>query len=189
MKNAVIIVPGLMDRVNGISFLIKNWNKSNVDMFIHAAPWEDKEHFEPKLKNLVAQIDQLSKTYKVSLIGVSAGGSMVINAFMQRKNKVKKVINVSGRLRVGGFPSLKIAAKGRIAFKESVVLCEKYLTLFSQEDCKKIMTISPLFDGVVPMSAIQVNGALNITIPVIFHSIANIFALTVFKKKLIEFIK
>ncbi len=105
----------------------------------------------PKVSPHNKKIDELSdKEYEISLFGQSAGGTAVLNAYIERKNKI---VNICGRLRKGKnvFPSLETAAKGNPAFVESVLLFEnqneKKLTT---EDRKKILTIKPLWDGVVP---------------------------------------
>ena len=129
MKRVVIYVPGL----NDTRFLNKTltrllpffWRVYTVETYIFRPQWE-KGNYQEKLRNLLQQIDRLyTKDTRIYLIGQSAGGAFVLNAFSHRKNKITGVVNVGGRLAKGiyGFP-LSIAAKNSIAFKESVLTFE-----------------------------------------------------------------
>lgn len=192
-KHCIILVPGLGDRILRHQWLTKKWKEDGIEVIIHTAPWnKTQEKFQPKLDRLLKHIDQLSNNgYKVSLIGTSAGGSFVINAYLRRKSKVHKVINVCGRIRKGEhvYPSLKQAARDFTAFYESVIFCEENLRHLTSQDEEKIMTVSPWpIDGIVPMNCIPIQGARNISIPVPLHILGICVALSVFRKPLIEFI-
>ncbi len=189
-KHYIIVVPGLKDRAGLMRFVTKGWKTKNLDVLIHVAPWEDKTSYEKKIAMLLVKIDALAKRGKVTLVGVSAGGSLVMNAFAKRKEKVHRVINVSGRLRMGGFPSIAFAlsARNHPAFVESVEKAEKVLPTLSQKNKEKIMTISPIFDGVVPLSAIPVDGAYNLKIPLISHALATGGSFVFFRKRINDFI-
>lgn len=189
MNKYVILVPGLGDHASRIKFATKSWEKYGVIPVIHKVPWKNtKEGFQTKLNRLLSVIDRYAKKGEVSLVGMSAGGSFVINAYLQRRLKIKRIINICGRLREGGFPSLVYAAIGFPAFKTSVQVCEKSLSKLTESDKKKIMTFSPIFDGIVPLSAIPIFGAKNATVPYFFHGIAIALVLILNKVKIISFI-
>ena len=78
---------------------------------------------------------------RISLIGTSAGGSAAVNAFMERKSKIHRVINICGRLRVGpttGFRSFDSKTKSSPAFTESVRLCERGIEQLPLPDRRKL---------------------------------------------------
>lgn len=194
MKHIVLLVPGLGDRVSELSWLTKPWAKDDIMVIVHSAEWKNtKESFQIKLDHLLKHIDALAnKNTELTLIGTSAGGSLVINAFARRKNKIHRVINICGRVRKGNnvFPSLKMAAREFQAFYESVVACEKELPKLTNADKAKIMTTRPFpFDGHVPMSCIQIQDATNCTVPIPTHMLGITFSLTFYKNHLIQFIK
>ena len=191
MKSHVILVPGLADRKGIMDYLTRSWKK-DVVVHIHPAPWEDMKPFGHKLEMLLKLIDHCAKhSGKVSLIGVSAGGSLVMNAFCHKKAKIHRVINICGRLREGKnvSPTLDTAIKGHPSFKNSVLLCEKGLSKLTSLDKAKIMTIRALFDGTVPTSTTPIVGAINITIPFAFHIFAIGAAFLFYKKSMLQFIK
>lgn len=192
--HTVLLVPGLGDRVPRHQWLTKFWKKEGMEVIIHTAHWNNtNEPFQPKLNRLIRHIDQIAhKNKKLTLIGTSAGGSLVINAFTKRPSKIHRVISVCGRVRKGNhvFPSLELAAKGFPAFTESVIACEKELPRLAKKDKEKIMTVRcSLVDVLVPMSCIQIEGATNMTVPIPFHILGIATALTVWRKKLIAFIQ
>ena len=106
-------------------------------------------------------IDKLvGKGNVVSLLGTSAGGSAVLNAFIERKNVVHKIINVSGRLRTGpvtGFRSLN--QKQHQVCVCTIRLFEAREETLSAVDRRKIMTVRALFgDELVPSETTILQG-------------------------------
>lgn len=193
MKHAVIIIPGLSDGLSKLQWVTRNWKvKYNLEPFAYCVPWMgESESFEIKLKRLINTIDELhNKGYKISLLGTSAGGSCVINAYCARRNKISTVINVCGRLKEGNnvFPSLEVAARKSPSFKQSVLLCEKNFTSLTSQNKAKILTIRSLFDEVVPVSLISIEGATNIRILSVEHGISIALAMTLYSKKIIDFL-
>jgi hypothetical protein len=196
MKKAIIYVPGLNDdkflNKKLINFLPLIWNKYGFDVFIVRPEWRTGKFFYPKLTLIINKIDELSsKGYAIYLFGQSAGGAAVLNAYTERKNKIKKVVNICGRLRKGKdvLPSLKTETAENPAFAESVLLFENLNeNRLTMNDRKKVLTIKPIWDGVVPSSTVALQGATNITIPMVQHSIAGISALTIFSQEILSFL-
>lgn len=190
MKHILIVVPGLGDNYRFYEWAMKDWeNNYNITPFFYKVGW-NTSRVEIKLKEFLHQIDSQTKQNRVSLMGLSAGGSFVINAFSLCRNKIYKVINNCGRLREGKnvFPSLTLAAKGYPAFKESVLLCEQNQKHISSKDRKKIMTIRPFFDEIVPSSTTDLEGAITIQIPSIQHMVSMGLSVTLFRKRIIDFL-
>ncbi|MEK7543777.1 MAG: hypothetical protein AAB557_02840 [Patescibacteria group bacterium] len=194
LKHKVILIPGLGDRTRLLEWAVGHWRRYGLEPIVYAVGWRDEENaFRPKLKKLVALIDQIVKNGdKVSFVGTSAGGSAALNAFMQRKSKIYKVINVCGRLRVGpttGFLSFDSKTKSSPAFAESVRLCERGIAQLSLPDRRKIMTMRAMFgDELVPPETAVIDGALNIQIPIGEHMLSIGAALTIFSKPLITYL-
>ncbi|MEI6462560.1 MAG: hypothetical protein WCO33_02725 [bacterium] len=196
----VIFVPGLGDEVNSsqvrrLIWATNRWKKHGVEPVVYLIDWySNQREFKPKLKKLLREIDKYSKKgYKVSLVGCSAGGSAVLNAFIERRESICKVIDVCGRLRKGiqkGFRSFESRTYKSQAFAEAVEGFENREYLLSSEDRKRIMTIRPLLgDELVPASTNILNGANNITVPLFEHGISIFASLTVFSKNIIKFIE
>jgi len=195
-EHKVIVIPGLGDRrTKPLELLTNHWKREGLEPIVHAVGWNDGEDsFEPKLHRLVEMIDGfVDQGDAVSLVGTSAGGSAALNAFIERKNVVHRVINVCGRLRVGptdGFRSFESKSKSSPAFAESVKLCETREGLLLPADRRKIMTVRAMFgDELVPSETTVLQGAYNTTIPTPEHVFSIASALTVFSKPLIVFLK
>lgn len=188
----VVYVPGLDDSRKGYEFLVNKWRFYGIVPHVHRVGWSDGEKsFEPKLKKLVSEIDSLiKKGHIVSLVGYSAGGSAVLNAFIEQP-KINAVVNLCGRLRAGENvrPSLEWAARKSSAFKESVLMFEKREPLMRKEQREKVLTLSPIWDEIVPKTTISLPGATNKTLPSIEHTLSGFLGMTVFSPIVIGFVK
>lgn len=187
----VILVPGLSDSRE--SKLIKNiWKKNGIDVIFFKSKWKSDENYQTKLNRLLKLIDEKSKTNKVSLIGTSAGGSLVLNAFNERKDEINKVITVCSRLKKGkesGFRGFTKRTEKYLSFKESVLNSEENINNFSLEEKQRIMTIYALFgDELAPEDTSIVDGAKNVIIPTGEHLFSIWSSLTWYSKLLIEFV-
>jgi hypothetical protein len=191
-RHIVIVVPGLGDNKGKFSALAPLWKKwYGIELVVHLFPWYGKESFETRLQRLVQKIDTLSdQGYTVSLMGTSAGGSAVMNAYGLRKHKIHRVVNVCGRLRRGErvLPTLEIAAIKSATFKESVLACESLLATLSPHDLRKIMTVRSFYDELVPTATIPVDGAHNIRILSVEHIISILLALTAYSSSVASFL-
>lgn len=188
----VIYVPGLNDGRKGYALFIKWWNIFGVVAHVHRVGWHDDEIvFEPKLKRLVAEINgYLSKGDKVSLVGGSAGGSAVLNALLEQP-KITAVVNLCGRLRTGDevFPSLGLAARNSSSFKDSVLMFERREPQMTMEQRRKVLTLSPIWDEIVPKSTVSLDGATNKILPSVEHMLSGVLGMTLLFPLVINFIR
>jgi len=193
VKHSVILIPALKTNSAIFDFVTKNWqNKYGLSVHILNV-WNTEKDFPLMLEKVANKIDELSKNGgTVSLIGASGGGNMATNAFIQRKRKVNKVINICGRMRVGKHTDLDISPNDKQlkAYIESIHFLESNIASLSSDDKKKIMTIRPRFgQEFVPVDTVTIDGGNNITIPTFEHILSIVAALTIFKKLLISFIE
>jgi hypothetical protein len=182
----VIIVPGLSDNDKGIRWATKHWKKYGLDVVCFPSGWQTDEDFQDKLKRLISLIEKfIGEGDKVSLVGTSAGGSLVLNAFLKRRKEISKVVNICGRLRKGnekGFRSFKTRTQSSNSFRESVQSFERRESLLTVSDRKKIMIITPKYgDELVPYDTAILAGAYNLKIPTIEHVFSIGIALRFFK--------
>jgi hypothetical protein len=193
-QHILLIVPPLGTGSEKIGEKItKNWNK---DFGIKPINWQffwidNDEGYDDRLNKLIDKIDEISnENTDVSLLGLSAGGSVVLNVFCQRTNKISKVINVGGRLKSGNisFPKSKLKNDNNSLFKESVARCEKNIKSLNVNDRRKILTVRPLWDEFVPTKFATVEGARNIQVIAVEHIIGLILSMTIYKKIIIDFL-
>lgn len=192
----IIYVPGLNDQ-NPFSKLITNtlplfWKQHGFTGHIITPHWSQGKSFEPKLKRIIKKIDELAETEDpISLIGQSAGGSAVLNAFCARKSVLTGVVNVVGRLRAGENvrPSLEWATRKSPAFKESVTLFEKENEpKLTREDRKRILTARPWWDEIVPAGTVPVHGATNLVSAVPEHCVGGTAICSLYAKAILQFL-
>ncbi|MBI5123046.1 hypothetical protein HZA75_04270 [Candidatus Roizmanbacteria bacterium] len=158
-----------------MTWATNHWRRHGLEPIIHSVGWHNEiKELQPKLQTLVRMIDQYATDEdRVSLVGCSAGGSMALNAFFERKHMVHRVINVCGRLRIGsqsGFRSFDARTASSPPFAESVKLFERRESLLSNQDRQKVMTVRALFgDELVPADTTILRGAYNTVIPTPRH--------------------
>lgn len=184
-EHRVIIGPGMDGKVGNLRFLTRNWRERyNLIPEITQIVWKDGLGLEPKLRKVTDLIDNFVKNGDtVSLVGCSASGSLMLNAFVDRKDVVHKVINLDGFLRPGtakGFRSFEERGSKSLAFRESVLRFEKLESKLTSEDRKRILTVRPLFDELVPPETVVIEGALNKQIPMVEHVLSIATALVLY---------
>ncbi|HBD24557.1 MAG: hypothetical protein A2566_03600 [Candidatus Zambryskibacteria bacterium RIFOXYD1_FULL_40_13] len=188
-KHVAVIVAGLGGLEN-FPTLTSSWAKYGIET-VHFKPmWKSAESFENKLGRFLGFIDLLvSQGKTVSLVGTSAGGSMVVNAFIERRKIINTVVVVCGWITVGKnsaiFDKLRLKAP---SFVESVSMCDDRIELLTLEDRSKIMTISSVMDELVPSEVSRLEGAKNIKTLIPIHVVAILFNLALAYRKIIDFI-
>lgn len=193
-EHHTIFIPGLGDEVNRMVWATSHWRRSGLDPIVNSVRWHSGEkEFQPKLQILVDMIGKFTNDGdRVSIVGCSAGGSVALNAFFERKEDVHRVINVCGRLRTGpqnGFRSFGARTASSPPFADSVKLFESHENLLTNQDRQKVMTVRALFgDELVPADTTIVRGAYNTIVPTPEHVLSITMALTIFSKPLITFL-
>jgi len=193
----IIYVPGLRDQHLFNKSLARLyplvWKPQGFHFHTISPHWEEGISFTPKLKMITNKIDELSVgANHIYLLGVSAGGSAVLNAFSQRRDLISGVVNVVGRLRAGVNvkPSLDKATKISPACRESILSFENQNEpTLSEVDRRKVMTLRPVWDETVPKSTVSLKGAKNIVVPMVEHSLGGIAIMTIFSPMIVKFFK
>jgi hypothetical protein len=175
-EHHLIYVPGLHDslliRRAGFHVLLLIWRLHGFHAHLILPHWEKDNEFAPKLERIAQKVAELDKQgHYVSLVGESAGGSAVLNTFMECRDKIAGVVNITGRLRSDGEPSLEKMSDGSPAFAESVRRCEAALPSLTDEQRQRVITIRPCIDAVVPPETVAVEGATNLVSPARGHSL------------------
>lgn len=181
-EHKVIIVPGLNGDTNNIYRLTRKWpEKYGLNPVMASIDWKDGEDFEPKLRRLTSLIDRFAdQGDTISLVGCSAGGSGVMNAFVERKDVITCVVNNGGFLRPGtakGLRSFEQRTAFSPAFGESILRFSELEPTLTPEDREKILTVRPLFDELVPPETVVISGAMNTTVPMLGHVLGLALAL------------
>jgi len=192
--HAVIILPGLGDEEELFRFATRNWDKFGLAVYICPFGWKDfSSPFETKLLKLLSLIDSLySQGFEVSLIGTSAGGTAVLNAYLEKKDKIKRVVTICSPLKPCDghiLRSFKNLCKINHILGESIQRLNNKVNLLTHEDKKKIMTVSSHFDEIIPYDASTISGARFLTIPTVEHFFGIFSAFVFFSRPIIEFIK
>ena len=162
-KIAAIYIPGLGDHrpkyQDKVYLLLKLFG---IEGYYFPFGWAEGNSFEAKLNELLEMVDSLdSRGFKVNLIAASAGASGALNAFVKRKDKIKSVALICGKVNnldeIGG-TYFDINPK----FKQSVGILPESLKELDSTSRARIMSIRPLRDSVVPPKDTIIEGARNL---------------------------
>jgi len=145
-----------------------------VRSVFHRFFWHNGVELDSQTESLSAIIRIARKKYhKVSLIGISAGGSAVLNAYKMGPNNVHKVVTICSRLRRGtedGFIGFTRRSKSSPAYRQSVSQWEKEEPHLLDRYRNRVMTIrAERDDQLVPADTATMYGAINTTVPVRGH--------------------
>lgn len=153
----VIIIPGLGDRVAICRLFLPVWRLAGFSPLIHRVGWEDIQPLDEKLAQLDAVIAQ--QNTPVYLVGLSAGGTMAINA-LARNPRVKAVVTVSTPyvvMKKVGWPKLFVQSlKQAIANSQGL-------------PPRHILSLHGIHDGVIPASASQSPYVMHRRVPAVGH--------------------
>lgn len=191
-NNHVIIIPGLGNNVDLHVFASNSWKRFGIIPHVFDAKWKTEEKgFSEKFERALKLVDSLvNKNSKISIVGNSAGSSFALNLFGKRRKEISRVVINCGRVRDGDWPwfTFDQATASSPSFRESVLMSQALERTLTTRDRKKILTLRPLFDEVVPPSTVPIKGALNKITPSLQHSLSIALNMTLFKKQIIDFI-
>lgn len=186
----VIYVPGILDDIYRIqSTLIKFWRLRGVRGHCHEIPWAGSEAWEPKFQRLLAQIDEYSSQgHKVSLVGASAGASAVLNAYVERADKINGLIYICAKINAPETVSDKTYAENP-AFKESLELLQANLKKLTPADKAKMLSLYSSADKTVPYEATVIAGVRKRKLPALNHGKAILYSLSFDASSMMRFLK
>ena len=169
----VIYVPGVGDSDPEFQrWAVNLWKWWGVDSELFQINWAENAKWEARLRSLLSRIDELKAEEKsVALVGASAGGSAVVNAYAARKTDITGVVTLCAKLKnpsdVG--PKYRDANPPLIA---SVTASDRALSAFEAEDRARILTRRAFYDEVVTTKSDSiVEGARNQISPTPFHAL------------------
>jgi pimeloyl-ACP methyl ester carboxylesterase len=189
-KHHVIYIPGLGDhdpRLRNAQLLFLNkWQKAGATVHYQAIGWADGEGFVPKLNKVIELVDKLTLSgRRVSVIGVSAGASAALNVYMERRDKIRGVVYVCGKLT----GTLNIDPKyyrNNPAFKESLYNAQANIRKLNRTDKTKMLSLYPIYDQVVAVADMKIPGVRTKMLPTILHSPSIFLAITLFRRTIIK---
>lgn len=186
----VIYVPGIGDaHARGQDKVFALWRLLGVVPHYHPVGWLGEEPFADKLDRLLAEIDRYHEQGDtVSLLGFSAGGSVVVNAFSARRDEVTAVVLISGWLKGPAGTSQQYFVKNP-AFKQSLELLQQNLPRLNVADKQRLLTLNPFIDPVVPSKAGTIPGVRRWRTVAFGHVMSIVVGLTVYTPFIVRHLK
>jgi hypothetical protein len=185
----LIYIPGLGDRrLSSQRYAVSTWSRWGVEAELFEIKWYEGE-WPPKLKKLLARIDELSDQGKtVALVGASAGASAVINAYAERRTKIVGCILIAGKANRPETIGMRYISANP-AFKASADQAKSSLARLTAEDRRHIQSRYALIDETVYRADSRIDGAVNKLVLSIGHVITIGSQLTLGAPSFIAFLK
>jgi hypothetical protein len=174
-KHIVILIPGLGNFDPYLRFISQLCLKLRISLVIHNAEWKENEiPFQSKIDSL----KQKAQFYRrkgaiVSLVGISAGGSLALIVMHELGDEINACIVYYARLKTSYniLPMQQKILKRFPAHFNTVSHFEKHIAPFmAQKEKKRIMTIRPVWDDIVPVKTMTLIGAHNKKVWLLRHS-------------------
>lgn len=179
MQTEIFYISGFGDHYDWIRrFTLSFWKLYGVNAQLISTSWSNNESYDEKFKRITDAIDAVdTKTTNIVLVGESAGGSLALNVFASRKEKIHKTITICGK---NNGPELVAPHyyKRNPTFKNSMDNLEKSVAALSKSDRQRVVSVYPLYDGVVPIRETLIPDCKRVQLPTIGHLATILFALT-----------
>lgn len=176
MKKHLIIIPGIGDRTRWLWLVRPLWSLFGFRVSVFVFGWNDrKASYKESLDCFINFIDQQADN--LYLIGISAGGTTVINALHQRPSKIHKVATVCS-------PYTALPNLTHHLLVPAIAAVEKQLPNL---DKSKILSVYALDDPTVPITSSQPTGIKHQQIASRGHGLSIFLALTIFNRPIRRF--
>lgn len=184
MKVKVIYLPGIGDHRPWFQDkLIWLWRLFGLEANFHAVGWANDEAWSSKLEKIISQIDEYAEDGRtVALVGVSAGGSAALNAYVARRHKISAVVFIAGKVKgtVNINPSY---FKDNPAFKDSLFSSDAAFSKLTTDDKRRMLyiytnhdrTVRPEYNrlpGVAEKRILAFSHISAFYLTIIFHPVA-----------------
>lgn len=190
MKQLIIYVPGLGDhKLSQQQTALKLWRFHNVEVAICPMKWRYDEPWEVKLGRLLDKIDFHHQQGKeISLVGISAGSSAVLQALILRRDSVSKVAIICGKFQ---YPDNVHPKRYEMnpAFKGALDSSVKALSTLTREDKSKLRCFRPVYDELLSAKESLIPGVRNTIMPTVTHVGGIAYAITIGSWQIVQFLK
>jgi hypothetical protein len=169
--------------------ILRLWRLGGVKTTLFRMGWGENESFEKKLERLLEVIDKLDERgHKISLLGVSAGASAAVAAFVLRSRTISGVVFICGKLARPEAVQKSYFIENP-AFYTSMQQLEVNLAKLKPVDKHKMLSIRPLYDQTVAVRDTKIAGVHSKLIPTLFHTPSIALGITIFSLVVVSFLK
>lgn len=176
----ILIVPGLGNEMlqSRLKWLVGQWQSEGVKVDVFDAHWSSAETYIHKMRRLEKWIFEqgLMPADKVSLYGISAGGSLALSLFAAQPSTFDRLLLIAAKLKrpqlIG--PHYRSQHPALVAAVEA---SQSAISTLGPHDKKKVVTYRPLLDFVVSTKDMVVDGARAKIIPAFGHGFSIVLSL------------
>ncbi|HSX23758.1 MAG TPA: alpha/beta hydrolase [Candidatus Saccharimonadales bacterium] len=178
----VLIIPGYGDRQDYIDRTTRNWDKRyGIKPQVYVFGWNGEANsYEEKWQRFDEKLQQLHKT---AIIGISAGASVAVRALQEHPDEITKVITVCGPVHADKMNPRTLHNRFPVLERSLEHLSLKGL------EAKRVMTVRPMYDQLVPIDAMVIDGAQDVRLRMVRHIPSVLLGIFGYGKTMSNFIK
>jgi alpha-beta hydrolase superfamily lysophospholipase len=179
-KPVIILVPGIGDDTPIYNRFAAVWRRQGYEAHVVSFGW--KEYLAPlqaKLDNFLQRFDDLTQGRPTCVIGVSAGGTAAVHLLAKRPN-VQRIATIGSPYELFDDRSNKLLAA-------STELLLQELQVFNKDQKARILSVTALYDQVVPLRMSKPEGVKVVFTPMFWHAPAIYVALVLRANRLKRF--
>jgi len=174
----LLYIPGLGDdNFGGQKQVVQWWRLYGITGRYMPMHWADGQPLEAKLTTVLDAIDKLSTaSNEIVLIGASAGASVALLAYAERRKQVAAVVCICGK--INHPQTVRPAVYSRNpAFKQAMQRLQSILPSLTDDDRRRVLSLHALHDTVVPVPDTIIPGAQHGAIWAVGHALGIIHSL------------
>lgn len=166
----IIYLSGFGNNYNALrGKYVARWRRRDITTEFVPMNWTDGASLEEKTALADTAISAaLEKGKRVVLVGESAGGAMSLYLYARRPKDISHVITLCGKNRSPTTVS-PIFYNRSPAFYELMHAVEADVAALRRAKRERIISIRPLFDGVVPIHEMLVADCQSVRVPSVGH--------------------
>lgn len=179
----LLIIGGLGDHDRLIRLSFPVWRLYGFSVSLWPFYWQrDDGKFEERFEELLTYVDSFDKGEQICIIGTSAGGVVAALILLSRPDRVSRIVVVSSPL--VSFQHYKNSLLNLAASQ-----LRSQLTTARPDIVRRISSFRAKADSIVNPKHSILPGATNLILPTTGHIFTIIFTLTIFSKRLSEWLK
>lgn len=190
MQHHVIYIPGILDDIAKVqSTLVRLWRAYDVHPHTHVMPWLGETDYDASKARLYREIDaRHSDGHLITLVGASAGASVVLNGYIELPDKVSGLVLICPKVNNADNIGSKLLLKNP-TFSNSMNDLTANLNKLSAEQKANIVSFLSPRDRMIPYEDSHIVGVREIELPALRHNAAIVYAISIGSRRLVSELK
>lgn len=172
-RRTIIYIPGIGDRRDALNRLqsafLATWVIYGFSAQLFVMDWQSTESYRGRFDELLSLVTELrAQGREVAIVGASAAASSVLLALMEQPDALLGVVTICGQIDGAALLNRPVSVTNP-RFGHSIALLKGSLDAMTPDLRRRVLTLRPWIDGIVPPRQATLSGATNHQMPVVGH--------------------